>query len=98
MSISKYEQERIIEETQSQGVILQCSRHAYKGAGPIVELSCKECCQVFIFTLLAKLPPSKRLERLDQLEPALHHMAEDIDRGTWDFKPFARPKIEMSEE
>ena len=98
MSISKYEQERIIEETQSQDVVLQCSKHTYAGAGPIVEPSCKECCQVFIFTLLAQLPPSKRAERLDQLEATLHHMAEDINRGTWDIKLFARPRIEMSEE
>lgn len=98
MRFDKLEQERIIEETQSKSVILRCGRHEYFGDGPIKEPSCKDCCMVYLFKMLADLPPSVRAERLDQLEATLNHMAEDINRGTWDYKPFAHPKITIEKE
>jgi hypothetical protein len=55
----------------------------YQGRPPLV--SCRECWHAYYFAqwALAGAKP----EHLDQLESAVHHMKEQIEKGEWDFKP-----------
>lgn len=39
--------------------------------------------------------PGKFTEHVDQLESAIHHVAESANRGEWDFQPYAHPEVEI---
>lgn len=45
-------------------------------------------------TDLALTPPSKRQERLDELEEVIHHAIEFEETGRFDFVPDLNPTVE----
>lgn len=79
------DKDRILEELASESVILQCGKHRYVAArkrnGHTVAIppntrGCADCWRVYFFTDIALTLPSKRQERIDELEAVIHHAVE----------------------
>lgn len=75
----------VLEEIASEKVTLICGRHNYvasrRRGNHIVAIppqpnGCKQCWMNYYTTDLALTPPSKRQERLDELESVIHHAIE----------------------
>jgi hypothetical protein len=66
--------------------VVGCSEHNYyfKGLPPLTH-GCRECWHAYFYAqwALAGAKPG----HIDQLEEAIHHAAELVDKGDFDFKP-----------
>lgn len=88
--------EQMLKELDSPTVKLACTDHNfYPGSRfsmpPVI--GCKYCVLANFYYEFAKMPPHLREERLEQLESLVNHMAEDVERGTFDINTFVRPQI-----
>ena len=81
---------KILDEINSDKVLLTCGRHNYVAAKrrgnatvaiPPVPNGCAQCWKVFYITDLALTPPGKRQERVDELESVIHHAIEFEQKG-----------------
>jgi hypothetical protein len=74
--------------------VVRCEIHDwyYKGMPPITH-GCRECWHAFYFAQIARSEGDK-YTNFAQLESAIKKMAEEVDKGTWDFKPDFEMKIE----
>jgi hypothetical protein len=86
------DKERIFQELESEAVLLTCEKHRYVAARrnsgrtvviPPESRGCANCWKVFFITDLALTPPSKRAERLDELEEVIHHAIDYERKGTF---------------
>jgi hypothetical protein len=85
---------------------IYCKRHQYfgpmkpgLGVRDVMPTSgCKDCWFVFLFTDIARTPPSERQARLDEMEAVIHKVVELADKGQWDFKPYEHPHITIAPE
>lgn len=84
-------------------VDLYCGLHHYHG--PVKEQpeikpapGCQRCWFVFYFHDIVSSAPHERARRLDELDEIIHKMVEEINVGTFDFKPFRHAQIEFGEE
>lgn len=75
----------MLDEVASERVTLICGKHNYTPtkkrahatlAIPPNTRGCKECWMAYYVADLALTPPSKRQERLDELEEVIHHAIE----------------------
>ena len=74
--------------------VAYCPDHNYYYNGrPPLTTGCRECWTVYYFCQWAMSDGDKKTN-LDQLESAIRHTAESIDKGEWDFKPKFDVKIE----
>jgi hypothetical protein len=82
----------VLGEIASDQVVLICGRHNYTAARkkvhgtvcvPPETRGCKECWNVYYVTDLALTPPSKRQERLDELEAVIRHAIEYEQKGSF---------------
>ena len=66
--------------------VVGCPKHNfwYKGKPPITH-GCRECWSAYYFAQWATA--GAKPEHVDQLEEAIHHAAELVDKGEFDFKP-----------
>lgn len=67
--------------------VVGCPDHQYwfKGKPPLIS-GCRECWHAYFFAQTA-LAGGNLEEKIDQLESAIRHTAESIDKGEFDFKP-----------
>lgn len=67
--------------------VVRCEIHDwyFKGQPPITH-GCRECWHAYYFTQIARSEGDK-YTNFAQLESAINHAAESIDKGEWDFKP-----------
>lgn len=74
-----------------------CEKHnyAFKGRPPMTT-GCWDCWMSYYFTqaCLSKDPK----ESVEQLESAIMHATEQMDKGEWDFTPLPHPEIEIEED
>lgn len=80
----------VLSEISSDKVHLICGRHNYTAARrrgnailavPPETRGCADCWKVYYITDLALTDPSKRQERLDELEEVVHHAIEFEQKG-----------------
>ena len=64
----------------------------YRGSPPITH-GCRECWHTYYFMQWAGSKGDLQAN-LEQLESAIRHATEAVDRGEWDFKPELEIKIE----
>jgi hypothetical protein len=66
--------------------VVGCAEHNfwYRGKPPITH-GCRECWHAFFYAQWALAGGGQ--DKLEQLESAIRHMGEAIDRGEFDFKP-----------
>lgn len=103
----------ILDEIGSDQVHLICGRHQYTAARkrangtvaiPPNTRGCKDCWKVYYITDMALTEPSKRQERLDELEQVIHHAIEFEQKGQFgkDFELFdpkdERFKVEFEKD
>lgn len=73
---------RITEVLNSEKTQLVCSKHNYLGGKlPPKTSGCKYCWMAYYVWDLATTPPSKRQERLDELESIINHAIEYDKKG-----------------
>jgi hypothetical protein len=79
--------------TERDEFVAYCADHNfyYKGQPPLTH-GCRECWLVYFLSQWAQAEGDK-LANLEQLESAIKHTAEMIDKGGWDFKPSFDVKI-----
>lgn len=67
--------------------VARCSTHNwfYKGQPPVTH-GCSDCWLTYYACQLA-MSSGDKYENFQQLESAIRHMAETINKGDWDFKP-----------
>lgn len=75
-------------------VLLKCDVHNFFPGHPNSEakMGCPDCAYAELFHQVATTPPHKRAELVDQMERAIHHLCEDLDRGET-FQIFDHPEI-----
>lgn len=91
----------LLAEREGKRVLLCCDDHQFFPDSRLsmpMQIGCKSCVMAQFFYEFANLPPDVRGERLDAIESVVHHMAEDIERGTFDINLFDRPKFEVIKE
>lgn len=101
MAFSTHERDRIIGEAFSGKTSLVCKRHMYSPGGIKPPTSdCSDCWFAFYFHNLAQLSPSKRQEKLDELELVVNMAAEAEDHGNFNPDIYRHPivKIEKGAE
>ena len=78
---------RIRDGKETSEFVARCPVHDwyYKGRPP-VGTGCPDCWLVYFTCQLAQAGGDFKTN-LDQLESAIRHVAEDVDKGRWDFKP-----------
>lgn len=83
---------RLVDGKEQEQFVVGCAEHGYwyKRRPPLV--SCRECWTAYFVGQWAE--GGSKPEHLEQLESAIRHTAEAIDKGTWDFKPSFEMKIE----
>lgn len=76
---------------------IKCEIHDFwfKGAPPLTT-GCQSCWMAYFIGQRASMKPEEMDLALDILEAAVHHMAEQSDQGTFDFK--FDPNIEIVHE
>lgn len=73
---------RISEVLNSEKTQLVCSKHNYLGGKlPPKTRGCNQCWMAYYVWDLATTPPSKRQERLDELESIINHAIEYDKKG-----------------
>lgn len=73
---------RVLAENDSERIQLVCPKHNYLGGKiPPSTSGCKDCWLAYYIWDLATTPPSKRQERLEELEVVIHHMVEYEEKG-----------------
>lgn len=92
-------QEFLAEALDSQKVTLYCKDHMYFGPSkekPMApHLGCPQCWMVFYFHDMAQTAPHLREQRMEELTEVLHKVVEEVQRGTWDYKPYDKAKFEF---
>jgi len=78
--------------------VVRCEIHNwyFKGMPPITT-GCRECWQAYYFAQVARAGMDKK-ECVDQLESAIRHTTELVEKGGWDFEPLEHPEIKIEEE
>lgn len=95
-SYSGKQKEQMLNELDSPTVKLCCEDHQFYPGSKFSmppAIGCKYCVLANFYYEFAKMPPHLREERLEALESLVNHMAEDVERGTFDITTFARPQI-----
>jgi hypothetical protein len=74
--------------------VVRCEIHDwyYKGQPPLTH-GCRECWLTYYTAQVAQSKGDIKTN-VDQLESAIRHTAEMVDKGQWDFKPSFSMKIE----
>ena len=77
---------RLVNDKEEDQFVACCPEHNYyfKGKPPLTS-GCRSCWEAFYISEWALAGAKK--ENVDQLESAIRHMAESIDKGEFDFKP-----------
>lgn len=77
--------------------VVRCEDHNYyyNGRPPLVS-GCPECWNVYYFCQVAQSKDIR--ESVDQLESAVRHTKELVESGKWDFKPYARPQVQIEKD
>lgn len=65
---------------------------------PDPAIGCASCMKVYFLYDLAGVPPSKRVERLEEMEEVMHKVVEAIEKGQWDYKVFKHPEINVEKD
>jgi hypothetical protein len=74
----------VLSENESERVNVVCPKHNYVGNKiPPTPNGCKHCWMAYYVWDLATTPPSKRQERLDELESIIKHAVEFEQKGTF---------------
>lgn len=83
---------RLIDGKEVDEFVVGCPEHNfwYKRRPPLV--SCRECWTAYFYGQWAEA--GGKPELVEQLEAAIRHTAESIDKGEWDFTPDFSMKIE----
>lgn len=78
-------------------VMPMCGKHGYTPDKnmPPKTMGCKECWFAYFLHDIATTPSNLRMQRLEELEEVIHHLAEAQDSGNWDFKLFKHPQISV---
>ena len=98
---SDKQKEQMLKELDSPTVKLCCEEHQFYPGSKLTmppAIGCKYCVLANFYYEFAKMPPHLREKRLDALESLVNHMAEDIERGTFDINTFARPQIQIEKD
>ena len=92
MPYSKKELAELVTELNSPKIVRICDKHMYAGGRQKLPTpGCKKCAWAFWLWLLKETPPSKRREKLEELQQLVHHMSEAEDKGQLDIKLFPYP-------
>jgi hypothetical protein len=90
----------LAEAKDGQRVLICCEEHGYYPGSKLSQpqaLGCKYCIWARLYWEFSLVPPDKREERSHQLEALVHHMAEDVERGTFDISLYDRPRISVEQ-
>jgi hypothetical protein len=91
--------EKVLAEAKDgQRVLICCDDHNYYPGSKLSRpqmLGCKYCIWARLYYDFSQIPPDQRELRSVQLEELVHHMGEDIERGTFDINVYDRPKISV---
>lgn len=83
-NISEHDVKAVLAENESERTNIICSKHNYAGNKiPPNTRGCKHCWLAYYIWDLATTPPSKRQERLEELETVVHHAVEYEKKGTF---------------
>ena len=95
----KQRQALINEALDTRKMLLFCEVHGYIG-GPSRSPypGCKSCWMAYFVGIMAKTPPHKREQKLQELETIVHKLAEDVERGKADFTLFEHPHINIERD
>jgi hypothetical protein len=88
----------LAEAKDGQRVLICCEEHGYYPGSKLSHpqaLGCKYCVWARLYYDFSQIPPDKREERSFQLEALVHHMTEDVERGTFDINVYERPQISI---
>jgi len=67
--------------------VVKCEIHDWYFAGhPPLTTGCRECWNAYYFAQIA-LATGDKYTLVQQLESAIRHTAELVDKGAWDFVP-----------
>ena len=81
-NISQTDLEAVLKENDSERATLVCSKHNYTGNRiPPQTQGCKDCWFTYYVWDIATTPPSKRQERLEELESVVRHAIEFEQKG-----------------
>lgn len=64
---------------------------------PLVS-GCTSCWMAYYFAQRALMKPELMDMGLEELETAIHHMQEEIEKGGWDLKLLDHPIVEINRE
>jgi len=100
MGLTNAQKEQLLAEVwDERKVQLVCERHPGYGGPPAKPVSgCKSCWQVYWWRTLVKMPPDERKEWLAKIYETLRYMVELVEKGQWDYSPFAHPEITFTKE
>lgn len=89
---------RLIGGKEVEQFVVGCSEHNYwyKGAPPLTS-GCRECWHAYFFAQIARSEGDK-YSHFQQLESAIRHVAESVEKGEWDFKPDFDVKIDHEKD
>jgi len=96
--LTETEKAQLLEEMwDTKKVILVCGRHKIAPGpdhdSPKPFSGCRDCWQVYWTRTVARIPPGERREWLEKIWATLRVMTEMVEKGTWDYQPFAHPKV-----
>lgn len=99
MAFSAYEKERILKEAFGDKTQLICSKHMYSPGGPKMPTAeCKDCWFAFLFHHVAALPPTRRQEKLEELELVINMASEAEDHGNFSPDIYRHPIVEVQRD
>lgn len=78
----------------------RCSKHLwyFSGIGKAPIGNCEECWRVYWFGVDAMVPTWEKADSREMLLMGLEHLKDELERGTWDFKPKLEITIEKEED
>lgn len=95
MAFSEYEKQQILKNAfENEKTQIVCGKHMYSPGGPKAPTpKCTDCWFAFLFHHIASLPPTRRQEKLDELEMVIRLAAEAEDHGNFSPNIYRHPIV-----